>query len=398
MQKAALRLAFVAVPLFVAMPAAWAGCSSDDAGGTATPLPDAAEEAAAPIDAFVPPIVDAAPFVEAEAAPPKRDCVADLQADGVQMHLDCTGLYSDFAAKTIAPDNKPYQPGVEFWSDGAVKSRFLYLPPGAQIDITSFDEWSFPNGTKVWKQFKVGGKLIETRMFFKTMGAWHHTTYRWNDAETDAVRKDNGEKVTIPGQSAVYEIPNTGQCDYCHGGRTDQLLGVEAVSLGLATAQGVTLASLTTGGRLSATPPATAITIPEDGTLKAAAALGWLHANCGGCHNQNPNAAAQFVGLRFLLSASQLANVASPAAVTDTDAWKTGVNIDSTRQDVDAGVPYKRIAPGDPTHSLASILSGRRATGVEEPSPIIQMPPLVTRQVDTTGHALLDAWITLLPP
>lgn len=315
------------------------------------------------------------------------------------MHLDCTGLYSDFVAKTIALENKPYTPGVQFWSDGAVKSRFLYLPPGATIDISSFDEWKFPNGTKVWKEFVVGGKRIETRLFAKAKNTWARTTYRWNDAETDAVRKDGGEKVMIPGQAAIYEIPNSGQCDYCHMGRTDQLLGVEAVSLGLATAQGVTLASLTTDGRFSAAPPTTSITIPEDTTMKAAPALGWLHANCGGCHNGNPDAAANILSppLYFLMKASQLAPDAGTALVTDLDTWKTAVNINSTRTDIDAGVPYKRIAKGDPAHSLASILSGRRATGTEEPNAIIQMPPLVTRQVDTTGHALLDAWIMALP-
>lgn len=387
MHKAVLRFAFLALPLAVA---GWAGCSSSD--GSATPTPDAGPEAAPVADALPP--VDSSPV---DAAPPKRDCAADLQADGLAMHLDCTGLYSDFAAKTVALENKPYTPGVQFWSDGAVKSRFLYLPPGATIDIASFDEWKFPNGTKVWKEFVVGGKRIETRMFAKAKGTWARTTYRWNDAETDAVRKDGGEKVMIPGQAAIYEIPNSGQCDYCHMGRTDQLLGVEAVSLGLAAAQGVTLASLKADGRFSAAPPTTSITIPEDGTMKAAAALGWLHANCGACHNGNPDAAAQFVSLRFLVRPSQLSGDGGAPTVTALDAWTTGVDIDSTRSNVDAGVPYKRIVKGDAAHSLVSILSGRRATGTEEPNAIIQMPPLVTRQVDTAGHALLDAWITAIP-
>ena len=389
MQKAVLRFAFLALPVAVA---GWAGCSSSD--GSATPTPDAGPEAA--------PVADALPPVDSslvDAAPPKRDCAADLQADGLAMHLDCTGLYSDLAAKTVALENKPYTPGVQFWSDGAVKSRFLYLPPGATIDIASFDEWKFPNGTKVWKEFVVGGKRIETRMFAKAKGTWARTTYRWNDAETDAVRKDGGEKVMIPGQAAIYEIPNSGQCDYCHMGRTDQLLGVEAVSLGLAAAQGVTLASLKADGRFSAAPPTTSIIIPEDGTMKAAAALGWLHANCGGCHNGNADAAANILNppLWFLMKPSQLVPEAGTAAVTDLDAWTTAVNIDSTRSNVDAGVPYKRIVKGDAAHSLVSILSGRRATGTEEPNAIIQMPPLVTRQVDTAGHALLDAWITAIP-
>jgi hypothetical protein len=386
MQKVVLRLAFFAVPLIAAV---WAGCSSDGTpGATAS---DAAPEATAELDAFVPP-VDAS-----DAAPAKRDCAADLQ-DGLQMHLDCSGLYADFAAKTIAPENKPYTPGVQFWSDGAVKSRFLYLPPGATIDISNFDEWKFPVGTKVWKEFKIGGKRIETRLYSKAMTAWKYTTYRWNDAETDAIRNDTGEKVTIPGQTAVYEIPGTAQCDYCHMGRTDNLLGVEAVSLGIASAQGITLASLASDGRLSATPPATTLTIPEDGTAKAVAALGWLHANCGGCHN--PNGAANVLDppLYFLIKPSQLLPEAGTAAVTDLDAWKTAVNVMAVRIDDDAGAPYLRIKPNDAVHSLASILSGRRVTGAAEPTADVQMPPLVTRQVDTTGHALLDAWIGALPP
>ena len=128
MQKVVLRFAFLALPLALA---AWAGCSSSD--GAATPGPDAGPEATV-ADALPP--VDSSPPVD--AAPPKRDCAADLQTDGLQMHLDCTGLYSDFAAKTIALENKPYTPGVQFWSDGAVKSRFLYQPPGATIDISTW--------------------------------------------------------------------------------------------------------------------------------------------------------------------------------------------------------------------------------------------------------------------
>ena len=32
-----------------------------------------------------------------------------------------------------AKDAVPYTPGVTFWSDGAEKQRYLYLPPGAKI-------------------------------------------------------------------------------------------------------------------------------------------------------------------------------------------------------------------------------------------------------------------------
>lgn len=390
MHKVFLRLGTLTMVLALPLSASiWAGCSSDD-GVVATDPPDAAPEATL-ADTYVPP-VDAA-----DAKPPGRDCAADVQADGLQQHLDCTGLYSDFTSKTVAADNKLYVPGVTFWSDGAEKARYFYLPPGAKIDIASFDEWKFPNGTKVWKEFSLGGKRIETRLYLKTKDAWRHTTYRWNDAGTDAVRKDNGERVKVAGKPD-YEVPNTGQCDACHAGRTEPLLGIEAVSLGLPTAQGVTLASLAADGRFSVAPPTTTITIPTDADNKAAPALGWLHANCGSCHNNNPNAGASFTGQFFLLRPSQLLPEAGTATVQDLDTWKTAVNVASSRQDVDAGTNYLRIAPGDPAHSLASILSGRRVTPPEEPNPLYQMPPLVTRQVDVAGHALLDAWITAIPP
>jgi len=392
MSKVFLRfgtmVALAVLPLSAAL---WSGCSSDELG--TTDAPDAAPEAAAP-DTFVPPLPDAA----VDARPPGRDCKADVQADGIQGHLDCTGLYSDFATKAIAIENKPYTPGVQFWSDGAVKSRYLYLPPGAKIDIANFDEWKFPDGTKVWKEFRLDGKLIETRLYLKAKGSWRHTAYRWNDAGTDAVRKDNGEKVPIAGKAAAYEIPNTTNCDYCHAGKSEPLLGIEAVSLGLPTAQGVTLASLAAEGRFSVTPPTTTITIPDDGTTTAAPALGWLHANCGSCHNASSGAAAQFTDLFFLLRPSQLLPEAGVVTVQDLDSWKTAVNVVSSRQDVDAGTNYLRIAGGNPSGSLVSILSGRRVTGADEPNAILQMPPLVTRQVDTQGVALLDAWITVIPP
>ena len=390
MHKVFLRLgtmgALFALPLSAAL---WSGCSSSDEPATVDP-PDAAPEAAA-ADTFVPPPVDAA----VEAGPPKRDCAADVQADGLQQHLDCTGLYSDFPAKAVAAENKLYTPGVTFWSDRAEKARYFYLPPGAKIDIANFDEWKFPNGTKVWKEFKVDGKRVETRLYLKTKDSWRHTTYRWNDAETDAVRKDSGERIKALGKPD-YEIPNTGQCDACHAGKTEPLLGIEAFSLGLATAQGVTLASLAADGRFSVAPPTTTFTIPDDGTTKAAPALGWLHANCGACHNNSSGAGATFTQLFFAIRPSQLLPEAGVVTVQDLDAWKTAVSVVSSRPDVDAGATL-RIAPGDPARSVVSILSGRRAVSPEEPNSNVQMPPLVTREVDTAGHGLLDAWINVIP-
>lgn len=392
MHKLVLRSAFFALPLAAAV---WAGCSA--AGPAFHELADAGPETSAAPDAFVPD--DAS---DASPPAPLRDCAKDVQADGLQRNLDCTGLYADFASRTVAAEAKAYTPAFEFWSDGATKARFLYLPPGAKIDNTSFDEWKFPNGTKVWKEFSLEGKRIETRLYQKAKDSWRHTTYRWNAAQTEAVRMDGGELVQVGGGvdagRAPYEIPNTGQCDNCHVGRDEPLLGVDAVSLGLPSAKGVTLATLAAEGRFAVTPPATALTIPDDGTTKAAAALGWMHANCGSCHNANLTASANFTQLFLLLKPSQLLPDAG-AAVADLDGYKTTVGVASTRPDSDAGpaAVYTRIVAKDPGASLVSILSGRRVAPGQEPSTAFQMPGLVTRVPDNAGHASLDAWINALP-
>ena len=49
-----------------------------------------------------------------------------------------------------------------------MKTRWVYLPPDTTIDTSNMDEWNFPVGTKFWKQFVVGGVIVETRMLHKT--------------------------------------------------------------------------------------------------------------------------------------------------------------------------------------------------------------------------------------
>src|SRR5438552_2107607 len=77
---------------------------------------------------------------------PDATCVEP--ASGAPTDVFCTGLYLDRDPSRHAQDVLPYQPGVTFWSDGAEKQRYLYLPPGSKIDTASMDRWSFPVGTK----------------------------------------------------------------------------------------------------------------------------------------------------------------------------------------------------------------------------------------------------------
>jgi len=149
--------------------------------------------------------------------------------------LRCTGLYADWTAKTLAPDAVPFKPGVELWSDGADKHRWIYLPPGSKIDTSDPDEWKFPVGTKTWKEFRVNGRRVETRFYMKTSAdQWAWTTYLWSNDETKADRLDTGK----PNAEGTYEVPKVDSCDQCHRGRKDKVLGVEAVALALPNAEG----------------------------------------------------------------------------------------------------------------------------------------------------------------
>ena len=364
--------------------AAWAGCADE-----------LAPAAPAPVDASTGTDVSAP---DASADAPKHECDDDRDESGIWKHLRCSGLYSSFADKTVAPDAKPYKPGVEFWSDGAEKQRWVFLPAGSKIDISDFDEWKFPQGTKLWKEFKVGGKRIETRLFTKLPDdRWVHTSYRWNADETEAVNQGGGEKIAGIGlDGGPYEIPTAGQCDQCHRGKKDQVLGFDAESLGLATATGQTLATLAAEGWLSAPPPKTSLAFP--GTELASAAVGWIHANCGACHNANPNASASY-RKHFQVRATDLAPAdgGSPA-LEQLDIWTQAYCVDTFRPDPEAGAPYKYIRGGAPEKSLMSILASRRAGPDEIPSTAVQMPPIVTRSVDQDGIALVNAWITTLQP
>jgi hypothetical protein len=313
---------------------------------------------------------------------------------GVPNELRCTGLYSDWASKTIAPGVMAYTPGLVFWSDGAVKSRWLYLPPGTQIDTTDMDNWVFPVGTKIWKQFVVGGQTIETRLLWKTDAYdWVYLDYRWSPDGTSTQRLDTGEKNV---NGTTYEIPATNVCSQCHNGSPDTVLGIDFVGLATSGVEGVTVATLEAQNAFTKNPPSTTLAIPEDSTGKAAAALGWLHVNCGiGCHNANPGAGASQTQLYLKLVAGEILMAdGGVGPVSGLDTYTRAVGVAAI--EMPNGMPVERIDPGHAGESLVSILAGTRCNdaGVG----CIQMPPIVSHIPDDAGLALVNAWINALPP
>lgn len=324
--------------------------------------------------------------VPAEAPP----CVPPEK--GLPTELRCTGLYANRSLEVIADDVLPYQPGVLLWSDGAEKRRFLQLPPGSQIDTSHLDAWKFPVDTKVWKEFAVDGKVIETRLLWKRpTGKWDVGTYIW-DLQAGTATLNTATKGVI--LASGYEIPTVKDCDKCHHGGSDTVLGVEAVALGLPNATGATLSVLATKGLLTHPPAQTTVKLPEDATGKAGEALGYLHANCGmPCHSTRGLGEETQLVLR--LRADELwpngPDGGAPAIdAQTTDIWKASLNQPPKTASVAQKFPGAfRITPGVHEQSLVWLVSHLRGN--------YQMPPLVSHRIDEAGTQKLADWIDALP-
>lgn len=304
--------------------------------------------------------------------------------------LQDTGLYADWATRTIDPAHLPFSPQYPLWTDGAAKSRWLHLPPGTFIDATDPDAWEFPVGTKVWKEFRFHGAPAETRYIERTAEGWRYASYVWKADGSATLAPARGILNSVEIADGVrHAIPSRTDCTACHEAGPSRLLGLGTLQLSadrdpLAPHAeplpdgAVTLPILVARGLLRHLPaefvqrPAR-ITAP---TPVARAALGYLHGNCGMCHT----AGGEMASLGFVLQASVLEGAAVPAAIRTTVAQPSHFR---SAQHPTVGM---RIQPGQPD---ASLLVARMASR----HPVLQMPPLGSRLVDTDAVALLRRWI-----
>src|SRR5262245_28098222 len=149
----------------------------------------------------------------------------DESLDGLPNDLGCTGLYADIERKQLAHGVSSFEPALAFWADGAETTRWIALPAGTQIDTSDLRSWRFPAATKLWQEFRIAGARVATRMFQKrAQDRWSRTIYAWDEDESGASRMDEGGGRGVPSISA---------CNDCHDGSRDNVLGFEAVSLGL---------------------------------------------------------------------------------------------------------------------------------------------------------------------
>ncbi|MGZ5499283.1 MAG: hypothetical protein ACXWHI_11225, partial [Candidatus Aminicenantales bacterium] len=141
----------------------------------------------------------------------------------------------------------------------------------------------------------------------------------------------------------------------------------------------VNLATLVGKKLIRSYPMAWASRAPRIAASTAAgrAALGYMHANCGNCHNPSGPLESRGLILRYSVK---------PGAADET-AIITGLQRPSRFPvpDTAPGTSFF-IRPGDPGHSAVVYRMGTR-------NPLRQMPPLGTKIADEDALKLISQWI-----
>jgi hypothetical protein len=293
---------------------------------------------------------------------------------GDPTRLSETGLYADFATRTLAEGVIPLRPRYPLWSDGAEKRRWLRLPVGARIDTSDMDAWRFPVGTRLWKEFSIGGRLIETRLLEKRRdpddGGWFQMAYAWRDDERDAIAAPDGVK---DARGSGYDVPAQRDCGQCHYKGEKPVIGVAALQLSASPdADPPAIDALVAAGVLTA-PPSRSYAPPGAGVVQDA--LGYLHGNCSYCHDRRSAVAAD---VKVFMNLS-----VDDARPEDTNTYQTLVG-QPIHHFPDVGLGGE-VVPGRPDLSLVHYRMARRDAS--------QMPPLITKVIDEAGLATIDAWI-----
>jgi len=301
-----------------------------------------------------------------------------------------TGLYADTVSLTVDPVHLAFAPQYPLWTDGAEKRRWIFVPPGAVIDASDPDAWNFPAGTKVWKEFSFAGRKVETRyMERRPDGSWLFATYAWSDDGREAqLVSGKGRRRAYPLENgAAHDIPSAADCRACHASAPVAVLGFSARQLlrdiftraatsPRAPHSDKALATLQARGQIKGLDEGQAVSAFVARTDLERAVLGYLHGNCGHCHNATGPLAP--LGMNLLQSAADPEAAALSGLVgRKLKSPPPGLAKNTTLR-IEAGHPERSAVPQ------------RMASRV----PALQMPPLGTALVDERAVKLIRRWIT----
>jgi uncharacterized repeat protein (TIGR03806 family) len=313
--------------------------------------------------------------------------------------LSQTGVFASLTELRPIPGFLPYDVNVPLWSDGAVKWRWIALPPGRRIGYVETGEWTFPAGTVLVKHFELPldarnpaqRKRLETRLLVvDDTGNGYGVTYRWRPDGKDAtlVTEAQSEEITVQTSAGprkqTWVYPGRADCLSCHTPAAKFVLGVKARQLqGDFTypATGVRDNQLRTwnylglfqhGPREEELPKVPRLVPLEDRNASLELrARSYLDANCAHCHRPGNPLRASF-DARFDVPLARQTLIDAPT-VSD------GLGLKDPRV----------VAPGDVARSMLY----QRMLRTDN----YKMPHLAVNVPDQAALAVLREWIETLP-
>ncbi|MEO0895426.1 MAG: PQQ-dependent sugar dehydrogenase [Bacteroidota bacterium] len=302
----------------------------------------------------------------------------------------------------------PYQLNEPFWSDDALKYRWMIIPNNGthntaaeKIQYDENGDWIFPEGSVLVKHFEMKTdegnpsqtKRLETRLVVAGQdNDFYGITYRWNDAQTDADLLTTSRIDTLPistpsrgTREIAWYFPDRGDCMFCHNEGAKRVLGPKTRQLngdltyfqtGRTSNQLLTLSHL----NIFDTAPDTnnlgvllTSKAKDDATATLAErARSYLDSNCGYCHRPSSPVRALFDARLSTPLAD--ANLIFGEVYSKFDFEDPRIIIPV---DLDRSTLYKRLAA---VHDE------------------VAMPPLAKNLMDSAGVDLIAAWINDLKP
>lgn len=321
--------------------------------------------------------------------------------------LSETGVFSDLITLTPAEGLIPYELIESFWSDGALKKRWMVIPNDGlhdtvdeKINFSEDGDWQFPVGSVLIKHFELPIdernptiiKRLETRFSIKAEnGDFYYLTYKWNDEQNDAQLLGTSFDENIPiikangsSENQIWHYPNYTECISCHKSFAGGTLGTRTRYLnnnmtypktGISANQLVTLSHLGVLDQ-SITDSDTGSFLTYKAITNVNASLeekarSYLDINCAYCHRSD-----------------NIGNRANFDLRLNKSLAETGLIVAETNQPL--GIPGEKIiVVGDAEksilyHRINSVTDG------------IAMPPIAKNKIDEQATQLIEDWINQL--
>ena len=315
--------------------------------------------------------------------------------------LSQSGAFTDTTSLTPAPDLIPYAVNVPFWSDGALKTRWISVPfnggaitPDQQVAFSPDADWVYPAGTVFVKHFDIltneadptSLRRLETRLLVaETNGVVHGATYKWRAdySDADLINSSQLEDIAIRTDFGIrtqtWYYPSPSDCVLCHSIAAGGVLGASKTRQ--LNREYLYQGTTNTDNQIRALnhiglfyPAFDEATIPTMGRLAAASdtnatlelrARSYLDVNCSYCHMPGGTGRG-FFDARYAtpLDAALLINGPLTSSLPG----------------------YHPITPGDELHSAVS-------QRIDSVNPLVKMPPVGRNVTDINGETLINRWI-----